>query len=407
MYQYSLVWFINLFQQAIADSAKSENVDARIETLKSYFTYSLYGNVCRSLFKKDKLLFSFLLCAGLMRSKNEIDPEEWMFLLTGGVSLDSSLPPNPDTSWISEKSWGEIYRLSALPSYKNFYSDFAQTVSEWRKMFDSSEPWKEAFSSGWDDRLTAFQKLLVLRTIRPDKLVPGIMEFVKGKMGVKFIEPPPFDLDASYADSNCCAPLVFILSPGADPMAGLMRFGESRGFVGSKLQSISLGQGQGPLAASMIRSASKAGTWVVLQNCHLAVSWLPTLEKMCEELTPETTNRDFRLWLTSYPSDKFPVTLLQNGVKMTNEPPAGLKANLLRSYTSDPISDRSFFDGVKGKNAATWEKMLFGLCFFHGLIQERRSFGPLGWNIAYEFNESDLRMSVRQLHKVSRDFPNL
>jgi dynein heavy chain len=400
MYQYSLVWFINLFLQGIADSAKSENVETRIETLKSYFTYSLYCNVCRSLFKKDKLLFSFLLCVGLMKSRDEIDPEEWMFLLTGGVSLDSNMPPNPDPNWVSEKTWGEIYRMSNIPAFKNFHPDFSENTDDWKILFDSSEPWKEAFSGGWGDRLSAFQKLLVLRTIRPDKLVAGIMEFVKGKMGTKFIEPPPFDLAASYADSNNCAPLIFILSPGADPMAGLMRFGESKGFAGPKLQSISLGQGQGPLAASMIRSASKAGTWVVLQNCHLAVSWLPTLEKMCEELTPELTHRDFRLWLTSYPSEKFPVTLLQNGVKMTNEPPAGLKANLLRSYTSDPISDGSFFDGVIKSNEATWEKMLFGLCFFHALIQERRNFGPIGWNISYEFNESDLRMSVRQLHKV-------
>lgn len=88
----------------------------------------------------------------------------------------------------------------------------------------------------------------------------------------------------------------------------------------------------------------------------------------------------------------FPVAVLQNSVKMTNEAPKGLRLNMLRSFNSDPLYDDDFFaNAFVNEIGQMWCRGVFSLVFFHAVIQERRDYGPLGWNIPYEFNESDLK----------------
>ena len=391
VYQYSLSWFIALFISSIKNSEKGRDVQKRLENLDEHFTYSLYRNVCRSLLEKDKLLFSFLLTSRILDGKHLIDKNEWFFLLTGGMGMENE-KPNPCPDWLGQKNWDSIVNLARLDKYTTFAEDFTEHHEAWKAVYDSLTPEQDTLPGIFADRSLGVGLLCALRCIRADKVVLGIQRFCLEAMGENFVKPPPFDLQACYQDSSNTVPLVFILTQGSDPMGAVMSAGER---LKTQVDPISLGQGQGPKAEKLIQRAKEKGTWVVLQNCHLAPSFMNTLEKICEELDPDEVHSGFRLWCTTYPSEVFPVAVLQNGVKMTNAPPKGVRANLLGSFNVDPIAQDDFYNGC-GKGFE-FRRLIFGLCFFHALVQERRLYGPLGWNIPYEFNESDMRISVQQL----------
>ena len=399
MYQYSLTWYINLFITAIKDSEPASDLPTRLSNLFTFATYLLYKMVCRSLFEKDKLIFSFLLCTRMMQAEKRLTMDELKFLFTGGIQV-GELEPNPFSTWLVDKSWGEVNRLSKLEQASGLKEDFVAQSSEWHDVFQSAEPYNMAFPGRWNDCLS-FTRLMIMRCLRSDKLVPATMLFVAKEMGQKYIEPPPLDLEACYMDSSPTSPLIFILSAGSDPNAALFKLADEKGF-GETMKIVSLGQGQGPAAAKYIEEGTKTGLWVALQNCHVYGSWMTTLERICEEFKPDTVHKNFRLWLTSYPSDVFPVSILQNGVKMTMEPAKGIRLNVKGQFVADPLANEDFFEDCK--KPQKWKKLAYSLCFFHALMQERRSFGPLGWNIPYEFTMGDMTISLRQTQMMLNEY---
>lgn len=122
-------------------------------------------------------------------------------------------------------------------------NDFILNVEDWKSYYDLTDNENSKFPSPRFNKLSDFQRILIIRTIRPDNVIPVIMKFIKTELGEKFISPPLFDINKSYSDSICLSPLIFILSPGIDPMVSLLQFADKMGQADS-IQSVSLGQGQ-------------------------------------------------------------------------------------------------------------------------------------------------------------------
>jgi len=388
MYQFSLDSYIEQFNNSIDKSKRSSKLEDRIQNLNEYHTYAVYRYTCRGLFERHKLLFSFQMCAKILEAAGKLNMDEYNFFLRGGVVLDrEEQMDNPCSSWLSDNAWDNITQLDKLANFHGIISSFEQYPRDWNIWYTNATPETAALPGEWENACNELQRMLIVRSLRPDRVAFCATSFIVNNLGSRFVEPPVLDMKAVMEDSNTRTPLIFVLSPGVDPTSALLQLAESSN-MSNKFHALSLGQGQAPIATRMIKEGVHEGNWVFLANCHLSLSWMPQLDKLVEQLQVERPHDDFRLWLSSSPHPDFPISILQSGIKMTTEPPKGLKANMKRMYQL--VTEPQF---TRCSKPDKYKKLLFSLCFFHSVLLERKKFLNLGWNIMYSFNDSDFEVS--------------
>ncbi|XP_059095302.1 dynein axonemal heavy chain 3-like [Tigriopus californicus] len=408
MYQFSLPWFVNLYHKSIQRCVRREKMEERIQDLTHHFTTIIYQNISRSLFHEHILVFSLILCVGILQGRGEISAKVWSFLLNGGDHTNPTQQPNPAPTWLSDKSWNEIVRASLqLPTFQGLMDHFKLKTTEWRQaLFEAPNSFHAKLPDVWD-KLKELERLVLLRFFRPDMLIFAVRDFIVKKIGSDFIQAPSLDLEKSFSESTHETPIILMLSSGVDPLSAIYGFKPPKPHEPKFITTLSLGQGQGPLAHRAIVQAAESGGWVILQNCHLAEHWMSLLANLWEEeitsVRPGSVNvhKSFRLWLTSYSTLSFPSSLLQIGVKISLESPKGLKANLELAYLSEPIKDERFYRLDEAPQfRQQFRRLLFSLAFFHGVVLERLQYESVGWNTPYGFNKSDLTISLKQLQNT-------
>ncbi|XP_071826175.1 dynein axonemal heavy chain 10-like isoform X2 [Apostichopus japonicus] len=390
MYQYSLASFLDVFTFSLKKSLPDSIVVKRLRNIMDTLTHNVYNYACTGLFEKHKLLFSFQMTIKLEQSEGNLPQDELDFFIKGNLSLEKNRRGRPH-QWIPEQGWEDIMKLQELADvFSSLPDDIDRNEKDWKKWFDLDNPEQSKFPMKYKDSLNDFQRLLLLRCFRVDRVYRAVTDYVTSRMGEKYVTPPVISFEAIFEQSTPLSPIVFILSPGSDPASDLMKLAERSGFGGNKLKFLSMGQGQEKAALQLLETAIARGQWLMLQNCHLLVKWLIELEKALEKLTKP--HPDFRLWLTTDPTPAFPIGILQRSLKVVTEPPNGLKLNLRSTYHK--ISSQVLEDCPH----QAFKPLVFVLGFFHAVVQERRKYGKIGWNVPYDFNESDFRVCMEILN---------
>jgi dynein heavy chain len=393
MYQVSLKAFSVVFSHAITVAPADETVTARVKNIIDTITFNVYNYISRGLFERDKLIFASQMVFRILAMRGEIVPSELDFLLKAPTAPNAVSP----VDFLSNISWGNLKVLSQLEAFANFDRDVEGSAKRWKKFCESEVPEKEKFPGEWKNK-TSMQRLCMMRCLRPDRMLYAVRLFVTEVLGERFTSGRSIEFVRTFEETSKATGIFFILSPGVNPILQVEELGKSMGFTydNGNYHQVSLGQGQEVVAEAALDRAAEKGEWVILENVHLVKKWLPALERKLEQCS-ESANANFRYYLTAEPAGTpeghiIPQGILEACIKITNEPPTGIQANLhaaLDNFTQDTL------EMCAKENE--FRKILFSLVYFHAVVLERRKFGPMGWNRNYPFTTGDLTISSNVL----------
>uniref|UniRef100_G1NZM7 Dynein axonemal heavy chain 11 n=1 Tax=Myotis lucifugus TaxID=59463 RepID=G1NZM7_MYOLU len=395
--------FSVLFHRAMEQADRVGDTQGRVSVLMESITHAIFLHTSRALFEKDKLTFLSQMAFQILLRKEEIDPGELDFLLRFTVEHTYLSP----VDFLTTQSWSAIKAVALMEEFRGIDRDVEGSAKQWRKWVESECPEKEKLPQEWKKK-SLIQKLIILRAMRPDRMTYALRNFVEEKLGAKYVERTRLDLVKALEESSPATPVFFILSPGVDALKDLEVLGDRLGFTmdSGKFHNVSLGQGQEAVAEMALETASQAGHWVILQNVHLVARWLGTLEKLLERFS-QGSHRDYRVFMSAEtaptPSEHIiPQGLLENSIKITNEPPTGMLANLhaaLYNFDQDTLEVCS--------KEQEFKSILFALCYFHACVAGRLRFGPQGWSRRYPFNPGDLTICADVLYNYLEANPNV
>ena len=384
MYQFSLDWYMNLYHKALSTKCAEDEKD-KLEFYKHCFMELLITNTSKGLFEKDRLLFGLNLALKLILSE-DINTIEEVHLLIKGFEQGISPSDNPLSQWMSNKAWTHINLLSQYKVFNKLPEEIFRDIEDWKQLYSSPDLLNPLLNS-----YNPLQRLLICIGLQCNKFIELVKQFVVIILGNQLFEYKGNVLEETLSSSVHKKPIMIITGLGVNPVDQIKEFALKRGIT-FDIIGIPLGQSQYKLAKSTIQYYLKQRieAWVILKNCHLATQYLNTIEKLLEDI-PHESKKDFRLWLTTLPSNSLPSSLIQDSLKVVSEKPKGIVRNLSSAISA--VNTNIFNES--GAIAEIKKKIVFSLCFFHAVMIERERYE--GWNKVYDFRLRDLLTTIDQV----------
>ncbi|OMJ82808.1 hypothetical protein SteCoe_16405 [Stentor coeruleus] len=376
-------------EEEMVQELSPRSLRIRVDELKESITYQSFIYTRRGLFEIHKLLIATMLCFRILLKDKKIDEGEYASFINGKPLPDVGKQPD-NLNFLTEYQWGMVKALDLLTVFQGLASNMESDYLQWKKWFMEEKAEIADLPRNFKD-ISSFHKLLLIRAMRPDRITSALSFFVRDQMGNHYMEQMPFSMYETFKETSKMIPVFFVLFPGVDPTPEVENVAETLDITAAngKFKNISMGQGQEKNAEVALNTLSEQGGWVMLQNVHLMQTWLKTLEATLEKVS-KTAHENFRCFISSEPPAMpemqiVPESILQNCVKVANEAPQDLKANLRRAYAH---FDQNRLNSSKKSNE--FKALLFALCMFHALVLGRRKFGFQGWSKPYSFNDGDL-----------------
>lgn len=374
----------------------------RVELLIDSITYTSFTYTRRGLFDRHKVIVTAMLTFRIMIRKGQLTEQEVDHLVIGKMDANPGNMPEVTRAYLNDQNWAMCKGLEQLEYFhkNNLCSSLDVEHLQWKRWCDQEKPELTDLPKAFKE-ITSFNKLLLLRAMRPDRLLSALTIFIEANMGIQYIEQAPFNMQETYDESSSNTPIFFVLFPGVDPTPQVERCAAQFdiSIANGKFINISMGQGQEARAKKALFDAAANGTWVMLQNVHLMQSWLVGLnglEGYLEEIA-KNCHENFRCFISSEPpplphQNIIPESILQGSIKVANEAPQDLKTNIRRCYAQ--FSQETI---NKSDKPNEFKAILFSLCYFHSLILGRKKFGTQGWSRGYSFNDGDLNICANVL----------